>query len=318
MKLPLLSGGAILLALFSGSLPAYAGECWAPTRAATTSGTGESLSAPKFARLTAAMQKAESLMREDRPLNAIPGLRFQANRSLTYIDNDHPTYTASVWVTLHEPDVWSDSGCGIRQGDADYFNKRAVEVSFNQLTDIISAAAAQGEPGEPMIVNLFPEAIAAYQQTGLINTIGEGVRAFRPDGGAILVPLTVSEYLGMWEKRLNTFIAEGGGEFAAPQLKALQAHRATLSATQLKAQVWMDGSYSDQLWAYAAEQTELGAPIYQVAPDLLTGFADKTAINLVTVKWYGPDDDETTRALQDWVRNFSATQAGTLMNGGAQ
>lgn len=318
MKLPLLSGGAILLVLFSGSQPANAGECWASTRAAATSGTGESLSAPKFARLTAAMQQAETFMREDRALNAIPGHRFQANRSLTYIDNDQPTYTASVWVTLHEPDVWSDPGCGIRQGEADYFNKRAVEINFNQLSDIIGAAAAQGEPGEPMIVNLQPDAIAAYQQTGVINTVGEGVRAFRPDGGRVLVPLTVSEYLRMWENRLNTLIAEGGGEFATPQLTALQAHRAELSAAQLNAQVWMDGSFSDQLWAYAAEKTELGAPIFQVAPDLLAGFADRAAINLVTVKWYGPDDDEATKALQDWVRDFSPSKAHILMTGGAQ
>jgi len=308
----------MLLALMSGALPASAGECWAPTRAAATSGTGEPLSAPKFARLTAAMQTAETLMREDPALNAIPGLRFQANRSLTYIDNDQPTYTASVSVTLHEPDVWSGPGCSIQQGEADYFNKRAVEINFNQLTDIIGAAAAQGEPGEPMIVNLFPEAIEAYQRTGLINTVGEGVRAFRPDGGPILVPLTVSDYLGMWEKRLNTFIAEGGGDFASPQLQALKAHRASLSPAGLKAQVWMDGSYSDQLWAYAAEKTELGAPIYQVAPDLLKGFADKTRVNLVTVKWYGPDDDGATTALRDWARNFPAQKAGMLMNGDAQ
>ena len=318
MKLPYTWGGAMLLALISGSLPASAGECWAPTRAAATSGTGEPLSAPKFMRLTAAMQQAEAMMREDPSLGAIAGLRFQANRSLTYIDSEQPAYTASVSVTLHEPNVWSGPGCGIRQGEADYFNKRAVEINFNQLTDIIGAAAAQGEPGEPMIVNLFPEAIETYQRTGLINTVGEGVRAFRPDGGPVIVPLTVSEYLGMWEKRLNTFIAEGGGEFAAPQLKALKAHRATLSPAQLEAQVWMDGSYSDQLWAYVAEKTELGAPVYQVAPDLLDGFADKTAVNLVTVKWYGPDDDEATKALEDWARNFPVAKANALMTGAAR
>lgn len=318
MNLPYALGGAILLALFSGSMPAHAGECWAATRASATSGTGESLAAPKFTRLVAAAQQAEALLREDPALNAIPGLRFQANRSITYIDNEQPTYTASVWVTLHEPDVWSGPGCGIRQGEADYFNKRAVEINFNQLTDIIGAAAAQGEPGEPMIVNLFPEAIEAYQRTGVISTVGEGVRAFRPGGGSVLVPLTVSEYLGMWEKRLNAIIAEGGGEFATPQLNALKAHRASLSPDQLKAQVWMDGSYSDQLWAYSAQKTDNGAPIFQVAPDLLNGFADNTAVNLVTVTWYGPDDDEATRALADWVRDFSPTKANALMTGGTK
>ena len=166
-----------------------------------------------------------------------------------------------------------------------------------------------------MIVNMQPEAIAEYQRTGLINTVGEGIRAFRPDGRPVLVPLTVSDYLSMWEKRLNALIAEGAGEFATPQLKALQAHRATLSAAQTRAQVWMDGSYSDQLWAYGAEKTEFGVPIYQVAPDLMKGFADETAVNLVTVRWYGPDDDEATRALQDWVRTFDADLARNLMTG---
>lgn len=308
----------MLLALFSGSMPAHAGECWVATRASETSGTGESLAAPKFTRLVAATKQAEALLRADPALNAIGGVRFQANRLLTYIDNEQPTYTASVWVTLHEPDVWSGPDCSIRQGEADYFNKRAVEINFNQLTDITGAAAAEGEPDEPMIVNLLPEAIEAYQRTGVISTVGEGVRAFRPGGGPVLVPLTVSEYLGMWEKRLGVFIAEGGGEFATPQLNALKTHRSSLSPDQMKAQVWMDGSYSDQLWAYSAENTDNGAPIFQVAPELLKGFADKTAVNLVTVKWYGPDDDTATKALADWVRDFSPAKANALMNGGAK
>jgi len=318
MKLPILLGGTMLLALILTTPSAEAGECWAPSRNNGSTGTGESRSAAKFARLNAALTKAEAMMREDAALNAIDGVRLQANPSITYIDNDQPTYTGTVWVTLNEPGVWAESGCGLKQGEADYFHKYAASISFNQLTDIISDAGAQGEPGEPVIANMQPEAVELFRKTGVIRTLGQGVHAFRPDGGQVLVPLTVGEYIDMWDKRLKAFVADGGGEFATPQLQNLRAHRASLSPAQLKAQVWMDGSYSDQLWAHADGPTELGVPLFQIAPDLLKASADKTAVNLVTVTWYGPDGDPVTEALADWATDFSAARAKAFFNGADQ
>lgn len=318
MKLPMLLGGAMMFALIFAPIEAIAGECWAPSRTDKTTGTGELLSAPKFARLNAAIEKAEGMMREDTALNAISGLRFQANPSITYLDNEHPVYTGEVWVTLNEPDVWAGPGCNLKQGEADYFHKYAASITFNQLSDIIGNSGAQGEPGEPMIVNMQPDAIDLYKRTGVIRTVGQGVRAFRRDGKPVLVPLTVGEYLAMWEKRLDAMTAEGAGDFSAPQVNALKAHRARLSPAQLGAQVWMDGSWSDQLWAYADGPTELGAPIYQIAPDLLQAFGDKTDINLVTVSWYGPDGDPVSEALSDWASNFNQARALSFFNGDAR
>lgn len=317
MKLPSLLGGTLLLAFLFGAPQADAGECWAATRTTNQTGTGDSRADARFARLNAALKSAENMMRDDARLNAIPGFRFQSNDSITYIDNQWPTYTGVVWVTLNGPDVWAGPGCGVKQGEADYFHQYSAGINFNQLADIIGAAGAEGDPGEPLIANMQPEAADLFRRTGVIRTQGQGMRAFTPDGSPVLVPLTAAEYLNMWERRLKAIEADGGGEFATPQLNALNAHRATLSPAALKAQVWMDGSWSDQLWAYSSVPTEIDVPLFQVSPALLKASTDKTAVNLVTVTWYGPDGDPVTEALAEWAEAFPVAKARNLLTGGA-
>jgi hypothetical protein len=296
--------------------PAEAADCWVATRAPARTGTGEALSHQRFAGLVAAMDRAEALLRSDPVLNALPGVRLQISRHLTFIDNERPTYTASVLLALHEPAVWGRQGCSLDQGQADYRNTRGIEIAFNQIEDVLNEASAT-EEGH--IANLDLETLGRFRATGTIRSVGQGLKGFRSDGGPILVPLTVEAHLAIWETRLAAISAEGGGAFAEPQLAELRRHRAALSPAERAAQVAIAANPDETLWSYARAGEPASLPVHAVAAELLGSAADKAAIRLVTLKWYGPDgDDALTRQLEDWVAGFTASRARQLIKGESQ
>lgn len=316
MKLMCLRGAAIALALIAVSPAAEAADCWTTTIVEPRTGYGEAISLPRYARLRQAANAAEQTLREDSALAAINNYRFQLRQSFNMVEEHGRAYTGQVWLRLHAPDVWA-AGCTVRQGEADYLNHYAIEINFNAVSDLIAASGADGEEGEPLIVNLTPDAVRLYEQTGVIRTVGEGVRGFRADGGRVLVPLTVGEHLALWERRLQAMIADGAGEVITPMLQELRRHRSGLSAADLQAQVWMDGSET-QLWSHA--RTGRGVAIYQIAPELLRPASDPSHVRLITVGWYAPDGDATGQRLQAWVTQFSEARVAALFRaaGGGQ
>lgn len=305
-----LSGAAMLAATAYGT-PARAADCWVETVAPAKTGNGEAVSNPRFARLVAAMDRAETMLRQDPTLNAIPGVRFQVRRHVTYIDNERPSYTASVLLLAHEESVWGKSGCTVQQGKANYHNRYGIEIAFNQVEDILNEASAN-EEGH--VANLDLETVGTFRRTGLIAGVGQGIKGFRADGGVILVPYSVATHLSVWEQRLTTISAEGGGSFADPQLAALRRHRAGLTARQLEAQVAIDANPSENLWGYTTQKGQVALPVFAVAPELLVAAKDKAAVRLVTVKWFGTEDNPSMSArLRQWAEQFSSTQAQKLI-----
>lgn len=303
-------GAAIALALVAAAPECLAADCWTSTTIEPRTGYGEAITAPRYARLRQAANAAEQSLRADPALEALDGYRFQLRQSFNMVEEHGRAYTGQVWLRLHAPRVWSsEAGCAVRQGEADYLNQYAIEINFNAVAEVIAASGAAGEDGEPLIATLSPEAVQLYQSTGLIRTVGQGLRGFRADGGRVLVPITVGEHLALWERRLQAMIADGAGEVLTPMLQDLRRHRSALSAAQLQAQLWLDGSET-QLWAYA--RTGQGAPIYQVAPELLRPAGDPSAVRLLTVGWYAPDDDATGERLQAWVARFDDARAALL------
>lgn len=310
MKPHILRWGAIALTLMSVAPASQAAECWTATTVKPRTGYGEDITLPRYARLRQAANAAEQALRDDKVLASIDGYRFQLSESFNMIEEHGRAYTGQVWLRLHAPDVWSDgAGCAVRQGEADYFNQYAVEINFNSVSEVIAAAAATSDEDEPVIANLSPEAARLYEDTGLIRTVGEGVRAFRSDGGRVLVPLTVAEHLTLWERRLERLISEGAGEPLTSQLQDLRRHRSGLSDAGLRAPIWLDGSETE-LWSYASRGQ--GVPIYQVAPELLTPASDPSHVRLLTVGWYAPDDDLTGQRLQAWTAQFDEARAAAL------
>ncbi len=311
-------GAAIALALMAAAPECLAADCWTSTMIEPRTGYGEAITAPRYTRLRQAANAAEQSLRADPALEALDGYRFQLRQSFNMVEEHGRAYTAQVWLRLHAPRVWSNgAGCAVRQGEADYLNQYAIEINFNAVAEVIATSGAAGEEGEPLIANLSPEAVQLYQSTGLIRTVGQGLRGFRADGGPVLVPLTVGEHLALWERRLQAMIADGAGEVLTPMLQDLRRHRSGLSAAQLQAQLWLDGSET-QLWSYA--RPGQGAPIYQIAPELLRPAGDPSAVRLLTVGWYAPDDDATGERLQAWVARFDDARAAALFSaaGGAQ
>ena len=310
MRLRTMHGAAVAVALLAMAPASRAADCWTATTVEPRTGYGEAITLPRYARLRQAANAAEQTLRGDPAFAAIDGYRFQLRQFFNMAEEHGRAYTGQVWLRLHAPEVWSDgAGCAVRQGEADYLNQYAIEINFNSVSDVISAAAATTDEGEPAIVGLSPEAVRLYEDTGLIRTVGEGLRGFRSDGGRILVPYTVREHLTLWERRLESLIAEGAGEPLTSQLQDLQRHRSGLSDADLGGQVWLDGSETE-LWSYARRGQ--GVPIYQVAPELLTPASDPSHVRLLTVGWYAPDDDETGQRLQAWVAGFDETRAAAL------
>lgn len=316
MTLPPLRGGAIALALTLALGPAQASKCWLPTLAAAESGNGESLDDPRFAPLLRASQRAELQLRTDPVLNALPALRFQARRSLSYIDNERPGYTAQVWVSLHARSVWSGTACGIDAAQAGYLNTLGVEIGFNTVEQLISIVQAQGEPGEPLVASLDPTALDAYRRSGLLRGQGEALRAFRADGGPVLVPVSVADHLGLWEQRLERIARDGGEAYAGPELAALRRHRSTLTAAQRGGQAFISAATADaRLWAYAGPDDDQAVPLYQIAPELRQAAADPLAVRLLTVSYYGPEGEPASERPRDWVDGFDAARARALFEG---
>jgi len=299
------------------SAPSFAAACWAPNRQPARTGTNEALNQPRFARLIAAMDRAEAFLREDARLAGISDLRFQINRHVTYIDNDRPTYTASVTLTMHEPKVWAgSSGCGLDQGQADYHNNKGIKITFNHVEDLLNAASVDMESGPQPAAAIQLDVMGPLLEKGVIRTLGEGQRSYLADGSSVLLPMTVGTHLSNWEARLHQLSAEGAGEFAQPQLDALKRHRAGLSAAQLQTQVRLGISDSQDIWAYFTEGG--AAPMFTIAPQVIAKATDKTAVRLVTVSWFAREEDPMALVLEDWLESLDANRIRNLISGGSQ
>lgn len=298
--------------------PALASACWTPTLAGADNGYGLPASSPRLARLSAALDATEAMLRADPGLAAIDGFRLQARRSFGRDENHARTDTATLWLRFHGPDTWAGAGCSVDQGRADYFNQYALELVFNDIGPLLRAAGASGEEGEPLLVTLAPEALALYRETGFVRGVGEGVRVFRADGRPALLPFSVDAHLALWERRLQAMMAEPGGEFFAPQLEALRRHRDGLSPALRAGQVRQPGDDPSVLWSYAPPGHADSVPVFQVDPALLRPAADPSAVSLLTVGYYSHADDEVLApVLARWVAGFDADRAARLFAAGA-
>ena len=296
--------------------PAAASNCWTPTLVAPDNGYGLPASSPRLAPLRAALEAAEATLRADAALAAIDGFRLQARRSFGRDEAYGKSDTATLWLRFHGPDTWAGDGCGVDQGRADYFNHQAIELVFDDVAPLLRASGATGEEGEPLLVTIDPAALARFRETGLLQGVGEGVRAFRADGRPVLLPFSVGDHLALWERRLEAMVAEPGGEFFAPQLDALRRHRDGLSAARLAGQVQVPGEDPESLWAYSPPGHEGSVPVHQVDPALLR--PSPGTLRLLTISYYAHADDEAMGPLlARWVEQFDPARAARLLSAGA-
>lgn len=264
--------------------PAFAGDCWVSARAASANGVGNP-----------ATEAAEQLMRADPRLNAVSGVRFQANRGAG-------ASIAPVRVGLHARNVWGP-GCTLDQGRADYLTPASVTLSFNTPGDIAHALPAPpGEGGSPAFA-LLPQDAEIFERSGVIAYNGAGVRLYRAGGRRAIVPFRVRDHLAFWETELERISAEGGADFADAELAKLRARRASLSAAQLEAQVAQSAEAAgESLWGYAEASDEGAMPLYQIAPELLAPASDRGAVRVVVAEYSIADGDTVPEAsLRAWL-----------------
>ena len=214
-----ISSAMSLLLLQAGAVQAE--TCWTPSIVVQKSGYGESISVPKYKRVRAAADATEALLRSDAALSGIDGHRLQLRQFFNRDEQYSKSATAEVWLRFHEPDTWGASGCTVKQGQGDYHNKLAIQIKFNDVSVLMAAAHVFEDNEGPKLASLQPDVVENFQRTGVIRTVNEGVKVFRSDGGPVLITLTVSEHLAMWEMHLSALKSEPGGEVIATQLDAL-------------------------------------------------------------------------------------------------
>lgn len=291
-----------LLAGLAITAPAFAADCWAPTRAEPLTGGGDPVGKPLYARLKGATETAEQMLREDPQLNAIGGVRLQANRFITLPVTEGGAFTASTWVGLHPPKVWG-VGCTLDQGQADYLTPASVTLAFNTPRDVAHALPSPPDADGPAVFPLTPQDAEIFERTGVIAYNRAAVRLYRPGGRAAIVPFTVREHLAFWEGELRRISADGGGEFADPELAKLRARRAGLSAAQLDAQAALSATTSgESLWGFVFVAAADAAPLYQIAPDLLAATGDKGAVHVVVAEYSIADAQQVREEdLRAWL-----------------
>lgn len=302
MPRPSRHAAPILAAALALAGPAVAGDCWAPTRARPVTGAGDALGKPIYARLKGATEAAERMLRGDPRLNAIPNVRYQANRSVTLPVVEGGAFTASAWVGLHAPKVWGP-GCTLDQGRADYLTPASVTLSFNTPGDVAHALPSPPNEGGPAVFPLSPRDAETFERTGVIAYNNAAVRLYRAGGRRAIVPFRVRDHLAFWEAELERISADGGAEIADPQLAGLRARRAALSPAELDAQAAISAATSgESLWAYAAVGGPDASPLYQIAPDLMRPVADKGAVQVVVAEYSIAEPEAVSEAgLRAWL-----------------
>lgn len=307
----------LIAALFS--VGADAGDCWVRSRALTRTSFGASAADPQYARLFRATERAEAFLRADARLNAIEGVRYQIDRTITMEDHPGGSLTASTHLRLHLPGVWKgDPGCNLDQGAADYMSRYSVSIEYNALAPILGALGATLDDGETPAAALHPAVAAAFASNGVILADADAgatsMRAVRLDGRPVIVPLTVDAHLTRWERLLVEMQA-------TDELQALRAHRSQLASEALTRPAWVSPSaLSDRIWGYAVGGAEGASPLYQVSRDLLEPNRDPGAILLVTVSVSAPSDDNDpiSAALRGWIAELDDRQLASLANGAAR
>lgn len=273
---------SLALLLMLAVTPARAGDCWVATRAKAVTGAGDAITKPIYTRLRGASEAAEQLLRNDARLQAIPGVRFQANRHVTLPARDGGPFTGETWVGLHTSDVWGP-GCTLVQGRADYLTPASVSIAFNDPGQL--AHALPSEPG----VSGFPlskEAAETLRQRDVIAYNGAGVRLFGPGGRVAIVPVRVGDHLDAWERELKRMGADGAGEFAAAELAKLRDHRAGLSARELDTQAAVSASsYDKAIWGYGRLEDDDALPLFQISPELLLPTTEKGGVYVVVAQY---------------------------------
>lgn len=294
---------AAVFALTAGT--AVAGDCWVATRAKPVTGVGDPITKPAYARLKAVNELAEARLRDDRRLNAIAGVRYQANRNINVPGMEGRAYVATTSVVLHTPKVWKD-GCALDQGRADYLAPGSVTLAFNTPDDISLALPSPiSSDGVPAFA-LSPRDAAQFERSGVVAYNGAGVRLYRAGGKRAIVPFRLRDHLEFWEKELKRVSAQGGAEFAEPELAKLRARRASLSPAELDAQAAASSeAFGDSMWGYARIGDPGAMPLYQIAPDLAGPVVDKGAVQVMVAKYSVADAGQIAEAdLRAWLEAF--------------
>lgn len=304
----------VLAGLLAATSPAVAGDCWTTTKPLLRTGFDAPANRPEFAQLVRAGERAEALLRADPALAAIPGVRYQVDRSLTLADHEGGGLTATTRLRLHQPDVWKDGpGCSLDQGKADYFNRFSVEIGFNTLAPLLAALGANQEEGQPVVAAIAPEQASQLLEHGWLASGADAgqtaVRAARADGRPVLVPLTVGEHLARWAHLL----AELGVD---DELRALRAHRDGLDAATLARPAWINPTVlGERMWGYLPEATSDASALFQVAPDLLAGSGEAGTPRFVVASYStaSAPEEPIAMALQAWLEALDTPRLHALL-----
>jgi hypothetical protein len=300
-----LAPGAVTLVLAGlAALPAAAGvDCWVTPRLQVQAGPGH-------AGLVAPQAQALERLRIDRALNALPGVRLQADGHIGAAARGDALPVSELRVSLHRPPVWGPD-CTLKQAAADYVSPANVEVSFNRLDPLWHLLAT---PADEAIAPWFPapeRAIGGHGET----VWGRRVVLLTPPGRPAVLPLTVAEWLTLHERTL----AEASRHGAAPAreaLQALRAYRQRLAPSELAAAVALgprsDGSPD---WAYVTADTPGSVTLLRPNPALWAA-ARPGEVRLVALRvWLNDENEPLAGVLEGWLHGVDLAPYRALLSG---
>jgi hypothetical protein len=255
------------------------------------------------------MARAADLLQDDAALNALPGVRLQATGFVGGAASDQPLPAMELAVAVHRPGVWGP-GCTLKQAQADYVSPAKVAVHFNTLEPLLRLLATPDGPGE-----------AGWFAAPAMATTGRGERLYgrrvvllSAPGLPPVLPLTVDEYLGHWERTLAEMAAFAPGSAAAAELAALRLHRAGLRASERQAPVALAATAeAAPVWAYSRADAAGAQPLLRDNRPLGRGAAPGAVRLVVLEVWINHEGDELTGTLEDWLARVDTRPYAALL-----
>lgn len=296
---------AALLAL-AGALPASAAvDCWVAPRLQVQDGAGHRALAER-------QGQALAQLRADAALNALPGVRLQADGHVGAAARNEVLPAAELRVSLHRPPVWGP-GCTLKQAAADYVSPANVEVSFNRLSPLWHLLAT---PGDDAVSTWFPAPDRELGTHG--ETVwGRRVVLLTPPGLPAVLPLTVAEWLALHEQELAE-AARLGAVPARDALGALRTHRQRLAPALLATPVALGPrSHGSPDWAYVTADTPGSLPLMRRNPALWAG-ARPGEVRVVALRvWLNDENEPLAGDLETWLQRLDLTPYRALLGGPA-
>lgn len=186
---PARSQSLAIVCLLLAATAVQAGDCWVPT----VEGNADQRESALYRSLLA----AEAAQRADAAINAIRAVRYQVHRSISVPMHARAPRSAESYIMLHKPDGWAGD-CGL-QPWADEVHYASLTVHFNDLRSLEGQLEAGTDIAE--LHPFYEPEITAYRAG--FPVYENRVLVITPEGMPPFVPVTVGEYLDLWQRRLQ-------------------------------------------------------------------------------------------------------------------